>query len=81
MISLSGYMILLVSLERSKLLSSLYSFLFVFVFLLPNILVNSSGHVGTVSSPNNTFFLDQLEQAVNQYFMNILLLVTDNKPS
>ena len=43
--------------------------------------VNSYGHGGTVSSPNHTFFLGKLEQAVNQYFMHILLLVTDNNPS
>ena len=28
--------------------------------------VNSYGHCGTVSSPNHTFFLGKLEQAVNQ---------------
>ena len=28
--------------------------------------VNSYGHCGTVSSPNHTFFLGRLEQAVNQ---------------
>ena len=27
------------------------------------------------------FFLDKLEQAVNQYFVHILSLVTDNNPS
>ena len=27
------------------------------------------------------FFLGKLEQAVNQYFLHILLLVTDNNPS
>ena len=43
--------------------------------------VNSYGHGGTVSSPNHTFFLGKLEQAVNQYFVHILLLVTDNNPS
>ena len=42
---------------------------------------NSYGHVGTVSSPNHTFFLGKLEQAVNQYFVHILSLVTDNNPS
>ena len=44
---------------------------------------NSYGHVGTVSSPNHTFFLGKLEQAVNQYFVHIILLslVTDNNPS
>ena len=40
--------------------------------------VNSYGHGGTVSSPNHTFFLGKLEQAVNQYFVHILSLVTDN---
>ena len=29
-----------------------------------------------VSSPNHTFFLGMLEQAVNQYFAHILWLVT-----
>ena len=43
--------------------------------------VNSYGHGRTVSSPNHNFFLDKLEQAVNQYFMHILSLVTDNNPS
>ena len=43
--------------------------------------VNSYGHCGTVSSPNHTFFLGKLEQAVNQYFVHILSLVTDNNPS
>ena len=28
-----------------------------------------------------TFFLGKLEQAVNQYFVHILSLVTDNNPS
>ena len=28
-----------------------------------------------------TLFLGKLKQAVNQYFMHILLLVTDNSPS
>ena len=40
--------------------------------------VNSYGHGGTVSSLNHTFFLGKLEQAVNQYFVCILSLVTDN---
>ena len=43
--------------------------------------VNSYGHGGTVSSPNHTNFLGKLEQAVNQYFMHILSLETDNNPS
>ena len=40
--------------------------------------VNSYGHGRRVSSPNHTFFLGKLEQAVNQYFVHILSLVTDN---
>ena len=43
--------------------------------------VNSYGHGGTVSSPNHTYFLGKLEQAVNQYLVHILSLVTDNNPS
>ena len=43
--------------------------------------VYSYSHVGTVSSPNHTFFLGKLDLAVNQYFMNILSLVTDNNPT
>ena len=44
--------------------------------------VNSYDHVETVSSPNHTFYLDKLDKVVlNQYFLHILLLVTDNNPS
>ena len=43
--------------------------------------VNSYGRGGTVSSPTHTFFLGKLELAVNQFFMHILLLVTDTNPS
>ena len=43
--------------------------------------VNSFGHVETVNSPNQTFFLRKLDLAINQYFVHILLLVTDNNPS
>ena len=50
-----------------------------FVALRPKSTV--MGHGGTVSLPNNTFFLDKLEQAVNRYFVHILSLVTDNNPS
>ena len=46
-----------------------------------NVPVNSYGHVGTVSSLNHTFLLSMLIQQVNQYFMHMLLLVTDNNPS
>ena len=53
---------------------------YLFVLLL-YVQVNSYGHGGTVSSPNHTVFLGKLEQAVNQYFVHILLLVTDNNPS
>ena len=57
---------------------------FVLFGLKLNIQVNSYGHVGTVSSPNHTFSLGRLEQAVNQYFVHIFslaTLVTDNIPS
>ena len=43
---------------------------------------NSYGHGGTdhqFTLPR--FFLRKLEQAVNQYFVHILSLVTDNNPS
>ena len=43
--------------------------------------VNSFSHSGTISSTNHTFSLGRLEQAVNQYFVYILSLVTDNNPS
>ena len=49
--------------------------------LLLYIPVNSYGHVGTVSSANHTFFLGKLDLAVNQCFMHILSLVTDNNSS
>ena len=39
--------------------------------------VNSYGHGGTISSLKHTFFLGKLEQAVNQYFVLILSLVTE----
>ena len=42
---------------------------------------DSYGHVAKVSSSNHTFFLSKLEQADNQYFVLIILLVTDNNPS
>ena len=34
-----------------------------------------------ISSANHTFFLGKLDQAVNQYFVHILSLVTNNNPS
>ena len=49
--------------------------------LLLYVPVNRGFHVGAVSSPNHTFFLGKLEQAVNQYLVNVRLLVTDNNPS
>ena len=43
--------------------------------------VNSYGHGGTVSSPNHTFSWASLNKRnFNQYFVHILLLVTDNNP-
>ena len=42
--------------------------------------VNNYGHAGMVSSPYHTFSLGKLE-AVNQYFVHIHSLVTDNNPS
>ena len=56
-------------------------FVFVCLFCCFTSQVNSYGHGGTVSSPNHTFFLGKLEQAVNQYFVHILSLVTDKNPS
>ena len=53
--------------------------LFLFCCFTPQ--VNSYGHGGTVSSPKYTFFLGKLEQAVNQNFVHILSLVSDNNPS
>ena len=55
-----------------------FGFLFGLILYIP---VNSYGHVGMVSSPNHTFFLDKLDYVVNQYFVHILSLVTDNNPS
>ena len=54
----------------------------VWLDLLLYVPVNSYGHVGTVvCSPNHTFVLGKFDQAVNQYFVHILLLLTDNNPS
>ena len=44
-------------------------------------LIQPVRHGGTVSSPNYTFFLCKLEQALNQYFVHILSLLTDNHSS
>ena len=57
------------------------TYLFICLFCCFTSQVNSYGHGRTVSSPNHTFFLGKLEQAVNQYFVHILSLVTDNNPS
>ena len=43
-----------------------FFFFFFFLFCCFTSQVNSYGHCGTVSSPNHTFFLGKLEQAVNQ---------------
>ena len=53
-------------------------FAFVCLFYCFTSQLNSYGHCGTVSSLYHTFFLGKLEQAVNQYFVHILSLVTDN---
>ena len=42
--------------------------LFLMFGLVLNVPVNSYGHVGTVSSPNHTFFLGKLDYEFNQYF-------------
>ena len=42
---------------------------------------NSYGHRGRSVHLTTLFFLGKLEQAVNQYFVHILLLVTENSPS
>ena len=81
----TGYIVILMSLsERSDIdnlkTSSQCGFRFC-MFCCFTSQVNSYGHGGTVSSPNHTFFLGKLEQAVNQYFMHILSPVTDNNPS
>ena len=56
-------------------------FVFLWFGLVLYISCNSYGHVGMVSSLTKLFFLSKLEQAVNQYFVHILSLVTDNNPS
>ena len=53
---------------------------FVLFGLLLYVPVKSYVHVETVSSPNHIFFLGILDQAVNQYFVHILSLVTGNNP-
>ena len=53
-------------------------FCFVLLGLMIYVPVNSYGHVETVSSHNHPFFLSKLDLAVNQYFVHILSLVTDN---
>ena len=58
----------------------LIQFICLFVLLL-NVPINSYGHGETVSLPDHTFFLGKLEQVVNQYFVHILLFVTENNPS
>ena len=63
---------------EAHIVTKLEVYLWFWFGLLLYIPVNSFGHVGTVSSPNYTFFVDKLEQAFNQYFVHILSLVTDN---
>ena len=50
-------------------------FLFGLMFYIP---LNSYGHFEMVSSHNLIFFLGKVDYAVNQYFLHILSLVTDN---
>ena len=51
-----------------------------FVFdLILYVSVNSYGHDEAVSL-HTYFFLSKLDEAVNQYFVHILSLVTDNNP-
>ena len=63
-------------LRNKKINFQLHS-LFGLMFYAP---VNSYGHIETVSSPNHTFSLGKLDykSSNNQYFVHILLLVTDN---
>ena len=68
------------SIIECHIITELEIFMFLGFFWL-YIPVNSYGHVWRVSSPNHTFFLGKLEQAVNRYFMNILSLITNNNPS
>ena len=51
---------------------------FVFVALRPK---STAMVMADVQFTYQHIFLDKLEQAVNQYFVLILSLVTDNKPS
>ena len=53
---------------------------FVWFDLVRKVPLNSYGHVGTVISPNHTFFIGKHNLAVNQYFVHILWLVTDHNP-
>ena len=59
----------------------LFSFSFFLSLLLYIPSQQLDGHGGMVSSSNYTFFLGKLEKAVNQYFLHMLSLVTDNYPS
>ena len=69
-----------VRLETSVLIVTLFVFMFVLLLYVP---VDSYGHCWTVFSPNHTYLLGKLEQAVDQHFMHILTFVhiTDNNPS
>ena len=57
---------LAIGLYRENVKKSSCIFLFLYLFVCFTYQVNSYGHCGTVSSPNHTFFLGKLEQAVNQ---------------
>ena len=58
-----------------------YYRLFVCLFLLLYVPSQQLWSLRDGQLPNHTFFLGKLEQAVNQYFVHILSLVTDNNPS
>ena len=66
-----------ISIEHKCPVISVFEYFIAFV-LLVYVPVNNVGHGGTVSSPKHTFFQGKLEQAVNQLFVLILSLVTDN---
>ena len=66
-----------VKILKTGLSHGIHDLLFICLFCCFTSQVNSYGHGGTVSSPNHTFFLGKLEQAINQYFVHILSLVTD----
>ena len=71
--------ILATRLNNNASLLSVFGKLFACLFCCFTSQVNSYGHGRMFSSPNHTFFLGKHEQAVNQYFVHMLLLVTVGK--